>query len=158
MITGPETGRIISELSVKQSKFGHHEQTPSIQNRFARNVRSVIEAFNEMGNPFTETSTDLFAIDTKVIMADQVVQSIKEAEGLRKQYEAFVDERIVKMTRNIHDAIPKNKLALFTSGQRKTTSKSKAKLSSMKSDLELFSRMYISWQAREGEMNAFFCA
>ncbi len=45
MMAGPETGRIISELSVEQSKFGHHEQTPSIQNRFARNVRSVIEAF-----------------------------------------------------------------------------------------------------------------
>ncbi len=110
-----------------------------------------------MGNPFTETSSDLLAIDTKVIMADQVVQSIKEAEGLgRKQYEAFVDERIVKMTRNIHDAIPKNKLALFTSGQRKIASKSKTKLSSMKSDLELFSRMYISCQAREGDINAFF--
>ncbi len=120
-------------------------------------LRSHADSSLFFGVPFTETSSDLFAIDSKVIMADQVVQSIKEAEGLgRKQYEAFVDEKIVKMTRNIHDAIPKNKLALFTSGQRKTTSKSKAKLSSMKSDLGLFSRMYISCPAREGEMNAFF--
>jgi len=42
-------------------------------------------------------------------MADQVVQSIKEPEGLgRKQYEAVVDERIVKTTRPIHDTNPKN--------------------------------------------------
>ena len=106
MIAGPETARIISELRVKQSKCDHHEQTTSTQNRFASNVQSVIDAFNEMGNPFTETSSDLFAIDTKIIMADQVVQSIKEAEGLgRKQYEAFVDERMVKMTKPIHETI-----------------------------------------------------
>jgi hypothetical protein len=85
-------------------------------------VRSVIDAFNE--NPFTEISSDLFVIDTKVIMADQVVQS---AEDLgRKQYEAFVDERMVKMTKPIHDTIPKNNLTLLKSGQHKTASKSKA--------------------------------
>ena len=55
MIAGPETGRIISELSVKHSsnsKSSHHEQIPSTQSRFAANVRSVIDVINEMGNPF----------------------------------------------------------------------------------------------------------
>ena len=57
MIAGPETGRIISELSVKHSsnlKCSHHEQLPSIQSRFAANVRSVIDVINEMGNSFTD--------------------------------------------------------------------------------------------------------
>lgn len=39
MIAGPEMARIVSEVSIKQShkpNCGHHEQTPSTQNRFAR--------------------------------------------------------------------------------------------------------------------------
>ena len=35
-------------------------------------------------NPFTETSSDLFAIDTKIIMSDEVIQSIKKAEDYWK--------------------------------------------------------------------------
>jgi len=59
-------------------------------------------------------------------MADQIVQSIKEEEGLgRKQYEVFVNERIGKMTKPIHDTIQKNNLALFTSHQLRTTLKLK---------------------------------
>ena len=43
-------------------------KTPSTQNRFARNVRSVIDIFNGWGgNPFTEMSSKLFAIDTNVL-------------------------------------------------------------------------------------------
>ena len=44
---------------------------------------------------------------------------------------------------------------LFKSGQEKRPSKAKTKISNMKSDLELFSRIYISCQAREGEIDAF---
>ena len=59
MIAGLEMARIISEISVKhspKSKCSHHEQIPSIQSRFATNVRDMIDVFNEMRNPFTETS------------------------------------------------------------------------------------------------------
>lgn len=108
MIAGPETARVKSELSTKyfsrlKRSDCHHEQIPSIQNRFATNVRSVVDVFNEMGNPFTETSSDLLALDTKIIMADEVIKSIKKAEDLGKvQYKAFVEERMVKMTKNWH--------------------------------------------------------
>ena len=91
MIAGPETGRIISELSVKHSsnsKCSHHEQIPSIQSRFAANVTSVIDVINEMGNPFTETSSDLFDIDTKIIMADEVIDS--EYQGSCRSWKSAV--------------------------------------------------------------------
>ena len=59
MVAGPETARIITEFSVMHSTIvkchdSHHEQIPSIQNRFAANVRDVVDVFNDMGNPFTE--------------------------------------------------------------------------------------------------------
>ena len=105
----------------------------------------------------TRSLNCLLALDTKIIMADEVIQSVKTAEDLgKKQYKAFIEERMVQMTKPFHDTIPKNNFALFKSGQQKASSKSKAKISSMKSDLQLFSRVYISCQAREGEMDAFF--
>ena len=103
-----------------------------------------MDVFNDMGNPFTETSTDLLALDTKIIMADEVILSVKTAEDLGKK-------RMVQMTKPFHDTIPKNNFALLKSGQQKASSKSKAKISRMKSDLQLF-----SCQAREGEIDAFF--
>ena len=56
----------------------HHEQIPSIQNRFAANVGDVVDVFNDMGNSCTETTSDLFAIDTKIITGPE------EAQGLQK--------------------------------------------------------------------------
>ena len=160
MIAGPDMARIVSEVNIKQCKDpknSHHEQTPSTQNRFARNGKSVVDIFNEWGNPFTETSSNLFAVDTNVLMADEVVQSVREAEDLGKaQYKALVDGHMINLTKSIYDIIPKNNLILFKSGREKRSSKTKTKLSNMKSDLELFSRMYISCQAREGEMDVFF--
>ncbi|XP_014677523.1 PREDICTED: uncharacterized protein LOC106817375 [Priapulus caudatus] len=110
-----------------------------------------------MGNPFTETSADLIAMDTKVVMADEVIQSIRHAEEIGKaQYKAFVDERIMTTQKPFHDTITKNSFPMLKSGLRKTPSKSKSKTASMKSDLQLFSRMYISCQAREGDIDVFF--
>ena len=123
MVAGPETARIINELSMVHSTKvkchdSHHEQTPSIQNRFAAHVRHVVDVFNDMGNPFTETSSDLFAIDTKIIMSDEVIQSIKtKAEDIGKeQYRTFVDERMIKITKPSHDTIPKSNFTMFKSG------------------------------------------
>ena len=54
MIAGPEIARVISEISMNsksKSKHCHHEQIPSIQSRFATNVRNVVNVFNDMGKP-----------------------------------------------------------------------------------------------------------
>ena len=63
---------------------------------------------------------------------------------------------MINLIKSIYDTIPKNNLILFKSGREKRSSKTKTKLSNMKSDLELFSRMYISCQARERETDVFF--
>ena len=62
MIAGTEIARVISEISMNsklKSEIYYHEQIPSIQSGFATNVRNVVDVFNDMGNPFTETNTDL---------------------------------------------------------------------------------------------------
>jgi len=73
------------------------------------------------GNPVTETSSDLFAVDTNVFMACEVVQSVRKAEDLGKaQYKAFVGDCMINMTKSIYKTIPKNNLI---PGQRKRSSK-----------------------------------
>lgn len=162
LIAGPEMARIIHDVEVTLSQKEthdnrHHEQTLTTQKRFASNVQSVIDVMNELGNPFTETSNDLLTLDTKVIMADEVVKNISEAEEIGKnQYKTFVELRLVKMEKPLYETVPKNNLQLFKYGERKVPSKMKSKLSNMKSDLQLFSRMYISCQARNGDMDVFF--
>jgi len=75
MIAGPDMARIVSECSIKHfkdPKSSHHEQTLRTQSRFARNVKNVVDIFNKWENPFTETSSDLLAVDTNLVMADEV--------------------------------------------------------------------------------------
>lgn len=73
----PEIARMVTEYE-EQSSSGkmstkHHEQVPSVQNAFLKNVLNVMEG---LGNPFKEDSGDLLALDTKNIMPTEVVESI----------------------------------------------------------------------------------
>jgi len=81
-IAGPEIARMLNEYdakySIKRNECDHHhEQIPNIQKAFASDVRSVIE--EKKKNSFTEDSTDLLTLNMKVIMSEDVVQSIRKA-------------------------------------------------------------------------------
>ena len=62
----------------------------------------------------------------------------------------------MERTKPFDDPIHRNRLKLFVGSKRKTASKAKQQLTSMKSEVELFSRLYISCQSREGNMEDFF--
>jgi hypothetical protein len=164
MIAGPEMARLINEYEVNHPTRNrdtlhdrHHEQIPSIQRNFVKHVKSMVSIFEEMGNPFTEDSMDLLTLDTKVIMSKEVVQAVRNAEEIgRTQYQAFVDERIAASTDHFYHTVTKNSLPLFKTGPRKSTTKANQKIVALKSDLQLFSRMYISTQTRDGDMDDFF--
>ena len=99
---------------------------------------------NELGNPFTETITDFFTLDTKVLIAEEVIKKYVKSRGNRKKTNTiFVDLQFLKMEKLFLRII-------FN------YSKMKSKLSSMKNILQLFSRMYIFCQATNGDINVFF--
>ena len=101
MIVGPDMAGIVSEVSIKQCgkpKCSHHEQTPSTQ-----------DVFNEMGNPFTETSSDLFAVTRWLMKLFRVLGKLKIWEKVS------VDDCMINMTKSVHGIIPKNNLTLFKS-------------------------------------------
>ena len=140
----------------RQKHDRNHEQIPRIQKAFKADVKRVIQVIEEAGNPFMEPSADLMALDTKVVMSAEVIEAVKTAQDIgTRQYQQFVEGRLNDNV-NFYDSITKNNLPLFKTGSKKTSSKDKMKISNMKSDLHLFSRMYISCQVREGDLEAFF--
>ncbi len=92
MVAGPEVARVIEEFHDEHHHWGrkvdtrHHDQTSSVQASFAKasfakDVRSLVSAFEDLGNPFEEESTDLLVLDTKEIAdltAVKTVQNVKK--------------------------------------------------------------------------------
>lgn len=161
---GPEVVRITSEFEatiLKNTTHSqqHHEQTRSFQVLFAQQVQNMVEVVEEMGNPFLEETKDLLKLDTRDIVDPAVVSSICSAEkkGL-EQYQSFVAERFQEQSKPISEPIKKNKLLLFSrlpSNQKKSSAS--LQVSSLKSDVSLFSRLYIACQSRNGNLDEFFC-
>ena len=163
MVAGPELARILNDYDAKHSakrkeSDRHHEQIPSIQKAFAADVKNVMDVMDEMGNPFSENSKDLFPLESKVIMSDEVVQAVRTAEELGKsQYKSFITDHItIASTKDFYDTICKNNMPLFKSHSKNPSSKTQTKLTNMKNDVQLFSRMYISCQARDQDLDTFF--
>ena len=88
MVAGPETARILTEYEGRHSKQHftecHHDQIPSIQKTFASHVKSVVDVLQDLGNPFMDTSKDLYTLDTRRVMSKSVVETVRTAEELGK--------------------------------------------------------------------------
>ena len=111
-----------------------------------------------MGNPFMEDSEDLVVLDNKEILgSDAVAVKLHTVEEVgAKRYADFVAERLVNRSKSLYDPIKRNNLAVFTGATTKATTKASQQLTSAKNDCFLFSRMYISCQTREGNLDEFF--
>ena len=81
----------------------------------------------------------------------ETVKSVGE-----EQYKHFKEERLKKCTKPITDVIPKNKLPFFSRPPVKAPSKKQFQLAALKSDFSLFSRLYASCQACDGDLDKFF--
>ena len=87
MIGGPEIARMVTEYEdqsapEKKQSTKHHDQVPSVQNAFLKNVKSLVSSMEDLGNPFKEDSGDLLAIDTKDIMPVEVVESVQNIKKI----------------------------------------------------------------------------
>ena len=157
MVAGREISRIIAEFedSPINDSTKHHEQTMSVQTNFAQEVKSLVDVFEEMGNPFKEDSGDLLTVDTKIIMDSNIHRTVENVFKLGKQqYEQFIKEKFVDRTKPITDPIKKNKLKLFST--KNSLQKENSVVATMKEDCTLFSRLYIACQTREGNLEDFF--
>ncbi len=110
-----------------------------------------------MSNPFLDDTPELVVLDTQNVVNESVASTVRTVEAIgRDQYNMYHKSVIVERTRSIHDPIKKNSLPWFRSLTPKTKSKQAGQISMLKSDVELFSHLYIAMQHRKGDMNTFF--
>ena len=156
---GPEIACLVSsfehELLLSHDKLkDHHEQIPSVQNAFTRDVDALVSAFEEAGNPFEDDGECLFALDTKDIVEEVSAATVQNilAKG-EQQFNDFTTDRLVQRTKPITDPVHRNRNELFVIFSTKEGPESRV---SLKSDCSLFSRLYIACQTRQRDMKEFF--
>lgn len=102
----------------------HHEESFSAQTCFKLQVLALVEAINELGNPFLYNSPDLLSLDTHDIMDASVVETVCTVEALGKeQYNDYHKSVVLNRERSTHEPIAKNYLALFRRPKPKAKTK-----------------------------------
>ena len=161
MVSGTEMARVTGEFEAstkKRKKLDprHHEEAKHVQKAFERDVRSLASTIKEMGNPFTEESSDLLALDNRDIADPNVVDTVHQIEKLKEQYDTYVKERLVSQTKPISDPIKKIDLPLFRRPPVREKTKSQLQVTSLRNDCSLLSRLYIASQVCNGNLDEFF--
>ena len=162
MVAGPEVARIVNEFenttpSSTANNVNDYEQSYGYQISFLKDILSANDSFEQLGNPFEEEGKDLYVVDTRDVMSDDVVETVKNVLTIgQQQYNSYVKTRLKQRTTPISDPIPKNKLLLFNNSGQKAPSKDKSKVVLLKNDCSLFSRLYIACQNRDGSLEEFF--
>lgn len=159
MVAGPEVSRLVAAYEavscVKDATItnNHHEQNPSAQRRFAEKVESLLRVLKEMGNPIQEESAELLVLDTKNIADPALAELVgtHHKQG-KQQFCLFMEGLKSKDTSSFYQPIKKNKVAFFKEEKAANSSKEKA----LKDDCHLFSRLFISCQVRECDLQDFF--
>lgn len=164
MVAGPEVSRIVAEYekcsiqtSTAEIRSKHHEQHHGVQAAFQKDIKSLTSVLEELGNPFLDDSQDLLVLDTKDIMEQSVKETVKKVETIGKeQFSKYVKERLTDCTVPVTETISKNNLPLFSRSSIKLPSRKNLQVQSLKNDCHLFSRLYISCQIRDGDLDQFF--
>lgn len=63
----------------------HQDQTASVQTAFRKDVCSLVNIMEELGNPFEEESEDLLALDSKEIVDPSAVETVKKTKKIGHQ-------------------------------------------------------------------------
>ena len=162
-VAGPELIRVISEFEASivgkresASQRNHHEQTDATQRLFAKQLNSLVDVIDNMGNPFEEESTDMLRLHSRDIMDKEAIDCLTSIQSKgQEQYTTFVEERLRTNTKPITATITRNKVVLFNKqAQRSDKAGSKANL--LQSESSLFARLYIACQTRDGDLDNFF--
>lgn len=159
-VAGPEVSRLIDEFETRgdadpKSEGKHHDETESVQKRFLEMVENLAKVIKEMGNPFEEDSVDLIVLDSHEIMDSKVSESLRSMKSLgQTQFTNFIER--LKTPSKFYEPVHKNNILLFSRKMSATESKGKQSLQTIKEDRNLFSRLFISCQNRQCDLNEFF--
>ena len=70
----------------------HHDFSDSVQSIFQKEVKSLLSAFEDVGNPFDDDSNDLFDLQTKTVVTETITQNLNKLENVReKQFRDIIE-------------------------------------------------------------------
>lgn len=167
MLSGPELSRMIKEFEDQflssndpdnPKNYQNHETGRAAQVTFHRQVNNLCDVIRRTGNPFLDDFPELVTLDSRDCAEPSVVESVQKLDEIgQKQYQCYVTNVIENRSKSIHEPIKKNKLPLFRSSKKRSTSKQGKKIAVLQSNLNLFAQLYIALQNRDGNMTEFFC-
>ena len=64
--------------------YSPHEEGFSSQKAFKQQVLALVQVIKEMGNPFLESSPELLALDSRDVVDQSVVDSVRSIETIGK--------------------------------------------------------------------------
>lgn len=133
----------------------HHEQNKHAQKTFIERVQKLHTVMKEMGNPFMEETGELLTLDTKSVAHASAAALV--AEHYKKGKASF-DEFLKGLEEGqdckFYHPIKRNNIDFFR--QKPEASSKDLKLKNIKDDCQLFSKLFISCQSRECDLNDFF--
>ena len=108
---------------------------------------SVKSAIGEYGNPFLETRSDILVLDTQDIVQKSGVYNVyrMESQGCQQNYNLYA---------NGSCSHEQEQYTINPHKRQRTTSS--GLVSSLKSDRNLFSRLFVASQFRGGNLNDYF--
>ncbi|KAG7166419.1 hypothetical protein Hamer_G005518 [Homarus americanus] len=126
-------------------------------NSFIKDVHSHVSVIEELGNRFEEESLDLVALHTKEIVSPSAAETVRNAKSIgQDQFQTFTRERLMEGSKPADAILRRNKLKVFSASISSKGSKGKEQLASLKHDVSLFSRLYIGYQTRDGNLEELF--
>ena len=96
LICDPEISRLLDEFESINEGVNHvrehHDFSDSVQSIFQKEVKSLLSALEDVGNPFDDDSNDLFALQTKTVVTETIAQNLNKLENVReKQFRDIIE-------------------------------------------------------------------
>ena len=60
----------------------HHDFSDSVQSIFHEEVKSLLSALEDVGNPSDDDSNDLFDLETKIVVPETIAQNLYKLENV----------------------------------------------------------------------------
>ena len=161
MVCGPEEARMVREFeeqcilqNIQRDTYRHHEDSPSFQQMFRRDVNNLEAEFQTHGNPFEPSDHYLIHLISNDVMHDNIAQTLQTIEKLGAEQKNAYLLMLQNNPSGFDQPIKKNTLPLFRNPRTKT--KVNNPMKEAKDQLHLFSQLYVATQVRGGNMDEFF--
>ncbi|KAK3708724.1 hypothetical protein QZH41_004431 [Actinostola sp. cb2023] len=155
-LIAPELARLAEEAkdmagssSTMKGSHHHHALTVSVLCREEKSIEQLLTTMESFTNPFTQNSSDLFNLVTKVVMPEKVKNDLcKQSEIGQNLYQRFVKDRIQSGKFNLWSPMKKQKLQTWKTMGKKVKVRADNDIVVLREDRNLFARMMVVCKSR----------